>query len=171
MSSSSGLCPQCGRELVVKHVGQRSFLGCSGYPDCEYTQGLREQSEIEPQPLGVPCPDCGSELQIKSGRYGLFVGCSNYPNCTFVAEADDDAEQQIACPECHKGKLIGKTSRRGTRFFACDQYPQCQYSLNYPPVNQACPKCQWPVLVEKRRNGVRYLQCPQKSCGYKQESV
>jgi DNA topoisomerase-1 len=29
-------CPECGRNLVEKRVGGKTFKGCSGYPECKY---------------------------------------------------------------------------------------------------------------------------------------
>lgn len=169
-------CPQCGRELVVKHKGQNSFLACSGYPECDFTQGLREQSDIEPENLGVECPQCQRELQLKSGRFGLFVGCSGYPECDFVAEPDaDNDEQTVPCPICAQaqraGRLVQKTTRQGNNFFACNQYPDCRYSVNLPPVDECCPKCQFPLLLRKKQSGHHYLVCAEKNCDYKSEPL
>jgi ssDNA-binding Zn-finger/Zn-ribbon topoisomerase 1 len=33
-------CPKCGRNLIVRRGPRGSFLGCSGYPRCRYTQEL-----------------------------------------------------------------------------------------------------------------------------------
>lgn len=169
-------CPRCGKELTVKHKGQNSFLACSGYPQCNFTQGLREQSDIEPENLGVECPQCERELQLKSGRFGLFVGCSGYPQCDFVAEPDaEDDQAGVACPVCkdaqREGRLIQKTSRRGSNFYACDQYPTCSYSVNLPPVDQACPECGFQLLLKKRQAGLSYLICAEKHCDYKSEPI
>ena len=169
--SSDERCPRCERPLVIKHVGHNSFLGCTGYPDCDYKRGLREQTEIEPEDLGVPCPECGKELQLKSGRYGLFVGCSGFPECEFVTEPNVEEEETIRCPECGKGQLHQKTSRRGTVFYACDQYPKCEFTVNQPPVDETCPKCQYPLLVKKKTAaGIRKV-CPQKQCDYKSDAL
>ena len=169
--SADERCPRCLRPLVIKHVGHNSFLGCTGYPDCDYKRGLREQSEIEPENLGVPCPECGEELQLKSGRYGLFVGCSNFPACEFVTEPDSGNDETIQCPECKKGQLRQKTSRRGTVFYACDQYPTCQFTVNQPPVDESCPKCGFALLVKRKTaSGVRKV-CIQKQCDYKSDTL
>lgn len=169
-------CPQCGGELVVKHKGHNSFLGCSNFPDCDHTESLREHSEIEPEGLDVPCPKCGKELQLKSGRYGLFVGCSGFPDCDFIAEPDKgDAETLVSCPECAKhgrsGVLQQKTTRRGSTFYACTAYPDCQYSVPLPPVEQACPDCGHPILMIKKHSGITRYVCPQKACNYRSEPV
>ena len=169
--SADERCPRCQRPLVIKHVGHNSFLGCTGYPDCDYKRGLREQSEIEPENLGVPCPECGEELQLKSGRYGLFVGCSNFPACEFVTEPDAGNDDTIQCPECKKGQLRQKNSRRGTVFYACNRYPTCQFTVNQPPVDESCPKCGFALLVKRKTaSGVRKV-CIQKQCDYKSDTL
>ena len=35
-------CPRCGKPLVLRTNGEtkEKFLGCSGYPDCTYTQSV-----------------------------------------------------------------------------------------------------------------------------------
>ena len=169
-------CPECGSELVVKHKGANSFLACTGYPACQFTQGLRQQSDIEPEGLGVPCPQCDSELQLKSGRYGLFVGCSAFPDCDFVTEADTGNDQQdVVCPECkahqRNGKLLQKTLRSGRSFYACSLYPQCEFSVNHPPVEQPCPGCGFAILLRKKQAGVTRYVCAQKSCDYKSQPL
>ncbi len=35
---SGETCPQCGKPLKRIYYRKRSFLGCSGYPDCKYTR-------------------------------------------------------------------------------------------------------------------------------------
>lgn len=170
-------CPECGEELLVKHKGANSFLACSGYPKCQFTQGLREQSEIEPENLGVDCPQCGEQLQLKSGRYGLFVGCSSYPHCDFVMEPDSDADSgsHVACPEClaegRDGVLVQKTSRNGRSFYACNHYPHCHYSVNLPPIASVCPTCDFPLLLKKKQRGMERHVCARKSCDYKSEPL
>jgi len=89
---------------------------------------------IEPQSLGVPCPECGHDLQLKKGRYGLFVGCSAYPDCDYMTAADFDPGTGVACPQCNRGKLVQKTSRYGSSFYACDQYPETKFAVHLPPV-------------------------------------
>ena len=35
---SNGICPRCGKKLVLRHGKYGSFMGCSGYPDCKFTK-------------------------------------------------------------------------------------------------------------------------------------
>ena len=34
----SGICPRCGKELMLRHGKNGDFLGCAGYPKCKFTK-------------------------------------------------------------------------------------------------------------------------------------
>ena len=55
----------------------------------------------------------------------------------------------IRCPECGKGELAEKRSKRGKTFYGCTNYPECRFAVFDPPVAQPCPLCGAPFLVEK----------------------
>lgn len=165
-----GICPLCGSPLVLKHGKKGSFLGCSSYPSCEYTRPLVEHEKVEDKILpGTSCPKCNSELAVKQGRYGMFIGCSNYPECDHIENTHEEEDSGVACPSCNSGELLEKTNRFGKTFYACDNYPKCKYVLNYPPVKQQCPECQWPIMVKRTMASGDMLVCPQKKCGHKVE--
>lgn len=61
----------------------------------------------------------------------------------------------------------GKSSRRGKLFYSCSAYPKCDYALWDKPVQESCPACGSPLLVEKTSKARgRVLACPEKSCRY-----
>ena len=72
-----------------------------------------------------------------------------------------------SCPECGKGTIEEKQSRRGKIFFSCNRYPDCKFALWDRPVAKPCPQCQAPFLVEKttKKLGTRRL-CVKDGCGY-----
>jgi len=35
-----GLCPVCGHELRIRHLGVSQFIGCTGYPECRFNISL-----------------------------------------------------------------------------------------------------------------------------------
>lgn len=170
-----GDCPDCGKPLLLKHGKHGSFLGCSGYPSCEYHRPLVEKSRTDDEIIeGSSCPTCSLPLALKSGRYGFYIGCSGYPECDYIVkEGEEQTEQESfpACPQCHKGSLTSRTNRFGKRFFACDNYPKCKYVVNDHPVAQTCPDCGWQLLVEKKVRGSRKLCCPQRTCKYQSEPL
>lgn len=166
-------CPKCGKPLVSRLGRRGRFIGCSGYPECDYTRNMNEDAS-QAEANGVPeliegrvCPLCASALQIKSGPYGKFIGCTAYPKCKFIEPLEKPKTTGVTCPECHKGELIERKSRYGKLFYSCDTYPKCKYAVWNPPIAEACPKCKWPVLTLKttKRRGTEKV-CPQKECGY-----
>ncbi len=80
-------CEKCGREMVIKKIGKREFLACSGYPECKNVKRFKrnESGEIEIVEAGERvCPKCGKPLKLKKSRYGLFFACSGYPECNYT---------------------------------------------------------------------------------------
>lgn len=164
-------CPECGKPLSIRLGKRDRFIGCTGYPDCSYTRALKEKPEEATQAAevveGRSCPDCGGELRIKHGRYGKFIGCGNYPKCKHIESLNKPQETGVDCPECHKGKMVKRQSRRGKIFYSCSLYPDCKYAVWNEPINQACPKCAWPMLTVKvtKKRG-KELVCPRPTCGH-----
>ncbi len=71
------MCPQCGKEIVIKWGRNGRFMSCSAFPACRYAKAI---------PTGVKCPEpgCGGDLVQRRSRRGIFYGCSNYPNCRHI---------------------------------------------------------------------------------------
>ncbi|MHB9100714.1 MAG: type I DNA topoisomerase [Sulfuricella sp.] len=162
-------CPKCGKPLSVRLGKRGKFVGCSAYPECDFTRSM--DGEVKPdEPVVVEgrlCPKCESPLHVKSGAYGKFIGCSAYPKCKFLEPLEKPKDTGVTCPECKKGSLIERKSRYGKLFYSCNTYPDCKYAVWNPPVAEPCPKCGWPVLTIKttKRRGTEKV-CPQKECGY-----
>ncbi len=38
IKTDGGICPQCGGKLIMRKGKYGSFIGCSNYPNCRYTQ-------------------------------------------------------------------------------------------------------------------------------------
>jgi DNA topoisomerase-1 len=164
-------CPKCGKPLSTRLGKRGRFVGCTAYPDCDYTRTMEgeEHSASEPEIVeGRTCPSCDSPLHIKLGRYGKFIGCSNYPKCKHMEPLEKPADTGAECPECKKGHLLKRKSRYGKYFYSCETYPTCKYAVWNEPVLEPCPKCNWPILTLKvtKRWGTEKV-CPQKECGFK----
>jgi len=163
-------CPKCGKQLA-KRLGRNGyFIGCTGYPDCDYTRNVEDAagSMNEPEIVeGRTCPKCGSNLVIKRGRYGKFIGCGNYPNCKHMEPLEKPEDTGVVCPECKQGNMLKRKSRWGKVFYSCARYPDCKYAVWNPPVAESCPKCGHPILTIKttKRRGTEKV-CPQKECGF-----
>lgn len=163
-------CPKCGKPLTIRLGKRGRFIGCSGYPDCDYTRSLdeTEPEKAEPEVVeGRSCPQCDSTLIIRKGRYGKFIGCSNYPKCKYIEPLEKPKDTGVTCPECGKGVLTQRKSRYGKVFYACSTYPECRYAVWNEPLDESCPKCNWPILTLKttKRRGMEKV-CPQKECDY-----
>lgn len=162
-------CPECGKLLQMSLGRGGFFLGCSGYPDCKYTRNAGEGKETaEPEVVeGRSCPKCESNLIIRSGRYGKFIGCSSYPDCKYIEPLEKPENTGVQCPECKKGNILKRKSRRGKIFFSCEHYPDCKYAIWNQPLAQPCPSCHWPITSIKttKRSGTQRV-CPQQDCSF-----
>jgi DNA topoisomerase-1 len=169
-------CPNCGKKLVIKWGRNGEFLACPAYPECKFTSNFtRDEAgnlKVEtPEETGETCEKCGAPMVFKFGRFGKFLGCSNYPECRNVKSMRKSVPLGIACPApplgCGEGKLQQKISRRGKVFYGCDCYPKCKFATWDRPVEQPCPQCGAPFLVEKttkRAGTVR--RCLREGCDY-----
>lgn len=165
-SPTNQVCPECSAELLIKSGSKGAFWACSQYPSCEYTKPLTSHNEVQVVKIldDVCCPECEGDLAVKSGKYGMFIGCTNYPDCHFIVKEDDDEDyESVPCPACDKGELHQRSGKKGKVFYACDQYPKCDFLLNDRPLNHTCPDCQSPLLVLDKNN---HQRCINKSCGY-----
>lgn len=163
-------CPKCQKPLSIRLGKRGRFIGCTGYPECDYTQDMGGQDieKTEPEVIeGRDCPLCAGALHIKTGRYGRFIGCSNYPQCKHMEPLEKPADTGVTCPKCNHGTILQRKSRKGKIFYSCGDYPKCDYALWNEPINQTCPKCSWPILtVKESKKFGRQILCPQEGCGY-----
>jgi DNA topoisomerase-1 len=158
------VCPQCGRQLVIKDGRYGRFKACSGYPECKHRESMVKK---EATPLEEKCPECGSGLVIRRGRYGTFIACSNYPQCTYTKTERKDTG--IVCPRNCGGTLIRKKTRKGKIFFGCSQYPKCDYATWDEPIPQSCPECDRKFVLRKNViKGDPFLYCSDEECKYKE---
>lgn len=164
-------CPTCGKPLSIRLGRRGRFIGCTGYPECDYTRNLNDDASTEPDIIADrKCPEDGGDLVVKHGRYGKFIGCANYPKCKHIESLEKPADTEVECPICHKGTLLKRKSRRGKIFYSCSTYPTCGYAIWDEPIKEACPSCKWPILTVKitKRSG-RQKVCPQKECEFTED--
>src|SRR5271165_2986124 len=160
---SQEYCENCGRPMVLKKGRFGQFYACSGYPDCKTTKqigGTQKQSDV---PLEEKCPQCGNHMVIKHGRFGEFTACSNYPTCKFVKQKTIG----VPCPNCTEGEVVERRSKRGKTFYGCNRYPECDFVAWGKPLNEKCPDCGHPYLIEKWLKAGPVAQCPNNECKHK----
>ncbi len=163
-------CPKCTKPLAIRLGKRGRFIGCTAYPECDYTKDLANGSSESSEPElveGRVCPECTHPLHIKAGRYGRFIGCSHYPECKFIEPLEKPMDTAVLCPKCQSANIVKRKSRKGKIFYSCGAYPKCDYALWNEPIDQACPSCAWPLLTvkETKRSG-RQILCPHPGCGY-----
>ena len=107
------ICPQCGRNLVVKSGRFGRFLACPGWPECSFTMPLVVE-------MPGKCPKCGARLvkrtgvSKKSGKQYTYYCCEHLNSkdetrrCDFMTW---DVPVKDNCPVC--GQTMFKKSGRG----------------------------------------------------------
>lgn len=161
-------CPKCGQQLSIRLGRRGRFIGCTAYPDCDYTRNMEGEETTEPEVVeDRKCPECEHDLVIKHGRYGKFIGCSNYPKCKHMEPLEKPKDTEVDCLKCEQGHILQRKSRRGKIFYSCERYPDCDYAIWNYPIKEACPTCQWPIVTIKttKRSGTQKV-CPQKNCDF-----
>ncbi len=94
------LCPNCGKNMVIKTGRFGKFLACSGYPDCKTTKPIVVRTPGK-------CPQCGQPMVERKSKRGFkYYGCEGYPTCKYMTW---DVPTDELCPQC--GKTLFK--RRG----------------------------------------------------------
>lgn len=166
-------CPNCGKPMVLR-IGKNGsqFLGCSGYPDCKTMMSLNALSEDtgeeisnEPEVCEEKCEKCGSNMIFKTGPYGKYMECTN-ENCKHRKPYRKSTG--VACPKCGKGTIVERKSKRGTIFYGCDKYPECDFTLWNEPTGETCPEC-GSLLVKKVLKKGNVIACSSLKCHYKKE--
>jgi len=69
------MCPKCGKHHLTIRLGRRGrFIGCAGYPDCDYTRNLdgAEGSESQKRELGTD-PKTHKLIQLLFGPFGPYI--------------------------------------------------------------------------------------------------
>ncbi|MCI8399850.1 MAG: type I DNA topoisomerase [Oscillibacter sp.] len=112
---STEICPECGRNLVVKSGRFGRFLACPGYPECSFTMPL----VIE---MPGRCPKCGGRLMKRTGNSKKTGKQYTYYCCEHLTSRDEaqkcdfmtwDVPVKDDCPVC--GQTLFKRAGRGSR--------------------------------------------------------
>ncbi len=112
---SSEICPNCGRNLVVKSGRFGRFLACPGYPECSFTMPLVVE-------MPGTCPKCGGRIFKRTSKKGYaYYACEKGAACGFMSW---DVPTKEVCPSC--GKTMFKLAGKGQRKSFC--------------INENCPQ-------------------------------
>ena len=172
-------CPNCGKPMVLRTSKAGSqFLGCSGYPECktamsinvmqemEDAESAEETSTVKQQEIcEEKCDKCGSDTVFKTGPYGKYTECTN-PECK--NRKPYRKSTGVTCPKCGEGTIVERKSKRGTVFYGCNKYPDCDFVLWNEPTGEKCPTC-GNLLVKKLLKKGTVISCSNMKCSYKVE--
>ena len=131
----------------------------------EHADKSLEKIEVHDEMSDVICENCGSNMVIKTGRYGKFLACPNFPECKNTKPIVEEVD--VDCPKCN-GSVVVRRSKRGRKFYGCDQYPNCDFVSWDLPVKEKCPEC-GNYMVQKGTNGRNRVVCADKKCGFSLE--
>ncbi|MGN1089441.1 MAG: type I DNA topoisomerase [Huintestinicola sp.] len=106
------------------------------------------------------CDICGKPMVIKIGRFGRFLACSGFPDCTNTKKIIKPTGG--VCPVCGK-KVLAKKSKKGKKYFGCEDNPTCSFMTWDTPVSDKCPKCNDGTTLFKKSGK---LFCLKDGCGY-----
>ena len=125
---SEEICPECGRNLVVKSGRFGRFLACPGYPECSFTMPLVVE-------MPGRCPKCGGRLMKRTGNSKKTGKQYTYYCCEHMNSKDEatkcdfmtwDVPVKDDCPVC--GQTMFKKAGRGFKKPFCIN-PACSNFL------------------------------------------
>jgi DNA topoisomerase-1 len=93
-------CPNCeGGRLNLKLGRYGAFIGCSNYPDCNFTKQLGSkpgEGETGPVEIGED-PETGEKISLRSGRFGPYVqrGEGDKPKRSGLPKGTDRSEVDL----------------------------------------------------------------------------
>lgn len=106
------------------------------------------------------CEICGKPMVIKIGRFGRFLACSGFPDCTNTKKIIKPTGG--VCPKCGK-KVLLKKSKKGKKYYGCEDNPTCDFMTWDMPVSDKCPKCNDGSTLFKKAGR---MFCLKEGCGY-----
>lgn len=132
------------------------------YPDLDESVKAAEKElenvKIEDEVTDVVCDVCGRNMVVKYGPHGKFLACPGFPDCRNTKPYLEKIG--VPCPKCG-GEVVLRKTKKGRRYFGCENGPECDFMSWQKPSTKKCPQC-GNYMVEK---GSR-LACADAACGY-----
>ena len=132
------------------------------YPDLKKDVDAAEEElekvDIQDEVTDVICDNCGRNMVIKYGPHGRFLACPGFPECRNTKPYFEKIG--VPCPKCGK-ELVLKKTKKGRKYYGCEDHPECDFMSWQKPSVKKCPKC-GSYMVEKGNK----LACSQETCGY-----
>ncbi|MGE5582311.1 MAG: type I DNA topoisomerase [Bacillota bacterium] len=114
------------------------------------------------------CEKCGRTMVYKYGRFGKFLACPGYPECKNTKPIRK--ELGVACPKCGTGQITERKSKKGRRFYGCNQYPKCDFVSWERPYKDPCPQC-GSMSVVKGGKTAKEIVCLNPKCGHTEKFI
>ena len=132
------------------------------YPDLEEAVEAAakdlEKIKIEDEVSDVICDLCGRNMVVKYGPHGKFLACPGFPECRNTKPLLEKIG--IACPKCGKEVVLRKT-KKGRKYFGCEDYPACDFMSWSKPVEKKCPQCGGYMVLKGNK-----IACANEQCSY-----
>ena len=149
-------------DMVEEGKVQWKTIISNFYPDLEEAVAEAEKKlekvEIADEVTDVICEECGRNMVIKYGPHGKFLACPGFPECRNTKPYLEKIG--VPCPACGKDLVLRKT-KKGRRYYGCENNPECDFMSWAKPVAKKCPNCGG-YMVEKGSK----LVCADAQCGY-----
>ena len=132
------------------------------YPDLDEAvkaaQKDLEKVKIEDEVTDVICDVCGRNMVVKYGPHGKFLACPGFPECRNTKPYLEKIG--VTCPKCGKEVVLRKT-KKGRKYFGCEDNPECDFMSWSRPVAEKCPKCGGYMVIKGNK-----IVCADEQCGY-----
>ena len=76
------------------------------------------------------------------------------------------SQEALSCPLCHEETIVELETSSHKTYYSCNN-DDCKFISWDKPIDQQCPQCENPFLIEVNIDGEPYYQCPNKNCDYK----
>ena len=122
----------------------RQFLGQMEKPNVESISGLSPAISIDQKSTNRnPRSTVGTVTEIYD-YYRLLYARIGTPHC----------------PKCGKEVVLRKT-KKGRKYFGCEDNPECDFMSWSRPVAEKCPKCGGYMVIKGNK-----IVCADEQCGY-----
>lgn len=126
--------------------------------DVDAAQEELDKVELADEITDVVCDNCGRNMVIKYGPHGRFLACPGFPECRNTKPYYEKIG--VSCPKCGRD-LVMKKTKKGRRYYGCENNPECDFMSWQKPSVKKCPQC-GSYMVEKGNK----LVCGESTCGY-----
>ena len=126
-----------------------------------------EHVNIEPEVTDILCEKCGRNMVIREGKYGKFLACPGYPQCRNAKPIR--VEIGVKCPKCG-GEILERKTKKGAKYFGCENYPECDFTSWDLPTNEKSPECGKMLLLKSiNRRITKVKVCIDENCSFNKE--